>query len=140
MAFDERTGHLEKMNEAQQKTNKAQQETNEDLRSKIRVQVGKIETLNSYLEDTVISIYKVNLMTDFAKTLSQLQGEKLSKGESARNDEDHSVTRLEAFVTRLEEKQFKKLCPNLDRRYFATLQEHYSTVSKISHPKNLSER
>lgn len=104
----ERMGHLDKMNEAQQKTNKSQQETNEDLRSTIRVQDGKVKTLNSYLEDTVISIYKVNLMTDFAKSLSRLQGEKLSKGGSASNDKDHSVTRLEAFVTRLEEKQFKK--------------------------------
>lgn len=135
-----RMGHLDKMNEAQQKTNKAQQETNEDLRSTIRVQDGKIKTLNSYLEDTVISIYMVNLMTDFAKSLSRLQGEKLSKGGSASNDKDHSVTRLEAFVTRLEEKQFKKLCPDLDRRYFTTLEKHYSTFVKISHPKNLSER
>lgn len=68
----ERMGHLDKMNEAQQKTNKAQQETNEDLRSTIRVQDGKIKTLNSYLEGTVISIYKVNLMTDFAKSSSRL--------------------------------------------------------------------
>lgn len=55
-------------------------------------------TLNSYLEDTVISIYKVNLMTDFAKTLSRLQEGNSSKGESASNDkapalteEDHST-------------------------------------------------
>lgn len=80
MAFDERIGHLEKMNEAQQKTNKAQQETNEDLRSRIRVQVGKIETLSSYLEDTVISIYKVNLMTDLCEDFRPVTRRKAVKG------------------------------------------------------------
>ena len=139
-ALQETNSAQQETNNAQQETNNAQQITNQDLRFKIEAQDGKIKALDNYIEEKIIPMYKVNVQTDLVKKISKLLGSKLSDEESASNDKKHSVNRLECFVSRLEEKDFRKSCSDLDHKYFTMLKKHYSSVRKIDFSKPLSER